>query len=303
MKQIKRAIGESMRISDEVMTHAGRFHADDVFSAALLKIVKPEVKVKRVMHVPEDFDGIAFDIGGGRYDHHQKGAEVRESGYAYAAFGLLWRDLGPKLVGREMAEKFDKRFVEPLDINDTTGAYHPLARVIGNMNPIWDEEADIDVCFERAVALAKVILEDEFRVIAGIQRANHIVEEALEKNSNHGVLILDRGLPWKEPVVAHKDIDYVVYPSERGGYNGQVVERREADGEEATGLYFPEQWAGESAENLRKMTGVEDFNFCHAGRFLISASTLESALKLCEMSKKIAKEEENASDTEIETKR
>ena len=68
-----------MRISDEVMTHAGRFHADDVFSAALLKIVKPEVKVKRVMHVPEDFDGIAFDIGGGRYDHHQKGAEVRES--------------------------------------------------------------------------------------------------------------------------------------------------------------------------------------------------------------------------------
>ena len=108
MTQIKRAIGESMRISDEVMTHAGRFHADDVFSAALLKIVKPEVKVKRVMHVPEDFDGIAFNIGGGRYDHHQKGAEVRESGYAYAAFGLLWRDLGPKLVGREMAEKFDK---------------------------------------------------------------------------------------------------------------------------------------------------------------------------------------------------
>ena len=55
-----------------VFTHSGKFHADDVFSSALLLYLNPEIRIIRGNKVPEDFDGIVFDIGRGRYDHHQK---------------------------------------------------------------------------------------------------------------------------------------------------------------------------------------------------------------------------------------
>ena len=68
-------------------THSGKFHADDVFSAALLLYLNPEITITRGNRVPDDFEGIVFDIGRGRYDHHQKDSRVRENGIAYAASG------------------------------------------------------------------------------------------------------------------------------------------------------------------------------------------------------------------------
>ena len=44
-------------------THGGKFHADDVFSAALLLHFNPQLTIQRGNRVPEDFDGIVFDIG------------------------------------------------------------------------------------------------------------------------------------------------------------------------------------------------------------------------------------------------
>ena len=87
-------------------THNGKFHADDVFSAALLLYLNPEIRIFRGNQVPEDFTGVVFDIGRGRYDHHQKDSRIRENGIPYAAFGLLWEGLGADILGEELAEKF-----------------------------------------------------------------------------------------------------------------------------------------------------------------------------------------------------
>ena len=56
----------------KAFTHSGKFHADDVFSSALLLYLNPEITITRGSKVPEDYDGIVFDIGRGEYDHHQK---------------------------------------------------------------------------------------------------------------------------------------------------------------------------------------------------------------------------------------
>ena len=74
----------------KAFTHGGKFHADDVFSSALLLYFNPEIQITRGNQVPEDYEGIVYDIGRGEYDHHQKDSRVRENGIAYAAFGLLW---------------------------------------------------------------------------------------------------------------------------------------------------------------------------------------------------------------------
>ena len=91
----------------KAFTHSGKFHADDVFSSALLLYLNPEISIIRGNQVPEDFDGIVFDIGRGKYDHHQKDSRVRKNQVPYAAFGLLWEELGKEILGDEIAEKFD----------------------------------------------------------------------------------------------------------------------------------------------------------------------------------------------------
>ena len=58
-------------------THGGKFHADDVFSSALLLYLNPQITITRGNRVPEEYDGIVFDIGRGRYDHHQRDSRVK----------------------------------------------------------------------------------------------------------------------------------------------------------------------------------------------------------------------------------
>ena len=45
-----------MKIPAKGFTHGGKFHADDVFSTALLQIVRPDIQVTRGFVVPDDFD-------------------------------------------------------------------------------------------------------------------------------------------------------------------------------------------------------------------------------------------------------
>ena len=78
-----------MKIPANGFTHAGKFHADDVFATALLQILRPDIKITRGFTVPDDFDGIVYDIGFGMFDHHQEPREYRANGVPYAAFGLL----------------------------------------------------------------------------------------------------------------------------------------------------------------------------------------------------------------------
>ena len=80
-------------LPDQAFTHGAKFHSDDVFATAFLRLIKPEIQVTRGFEVPADFDGIVYDIGRGRFDHHQEDKEYRENGCPYAAFGLLWRCL------------------------------------------------------------------------------------------------------------------------------------------------------------------------------------------------------------------
>ena len=113
-------------------THGGKFHADDVFSAALLRYLNPDITIERGNRVPEDYKGIVFDIGRGRYDHHQRDSRIRENGVPYAAFGLLWEELGVEILGEDLTLKFDEDFVQPLALyNSSTASF---SKVVYNIH-------------------------------------------------------------------------------------------------------------------------------------------------------------------------
>ena len=202
----------------KAFTHGGKFHADDVFSSALLLYINPEIVISRGNKVPEDFDGIVFDIGRGRYDHHQKDSRVRENGVPYAAFGLLWEVLGKEILGEELAEKMDESFIQPLDINDNTGEKNELATLIGNFNPPWDAKGGSDEAFFQAVSVAGMILENKFERYRGNARADQRVEQVLEEhNPKDRILVLPEFIPCQK-ALAETEIAFVIFPSNRGGY-------------------------------------------------------------------------------------
>lgn len=257
-------------------THGGVFHADDVFATALLKILNPAIEISRGFSVPEDFSGIVYDIGGGKYDHHQKGSRMRDNGIPYAAFGLLWEAFGQELLCRKDAEKFDRSFVQPLDQSDNTGAFHVLSLIIADMIPTWQEESgQMEEAFWKAVAFARKILERRFRQIRADREAYHMVYQRIDQ-CRDGILYLERVLPWKDAVQEHgKDIFYVIYPSIRGGYNIQAVPDR--TGKSILKRPFPQKWRGADAQELQGITGICDLTFCHMSGFLCTAETLEGA--------------------------
>jgi uncharacterized UPF0160 family protein len=275
------------KVPDHGMTHGGKFHADDVFSTALLKIINPNIQIIRGFQVPENFDGIVYDIGYGKYDHHQENAEIRDNGIPYAAFGLLWREFGESLVGAEEATRFDEKFIQQLDEDDNTGCGSPLARVIGMWNPNWDSEEQPDQCFQKAEALAEAILKKEFDSIFSIQRAKSLVEAALA-NSINKIVVLPQFAPWRM-VLVPSDAEFVVYPSQRGGFSAQVIP---ADfNTKDSKCDFPQEWAGKSEAELKSISGVETLTFCHNNRFLISADTLEDTIKACKIAQELNQKE------------
>lgn len=80
---------------DKAFTHGGIFHADDVFSAALLRMMNPDIFIERGNQVPDGYDGLVFDIGGGAFDHHQEDRRVREM-----VFRLRHSDCYGKSMGK-----------------------------------------------------------------------------------------------------------------------------------------------------------------------------------------------------------
>lgn len=287
-------------VPDYAVTHGAKFHADDVFSGALLRYMNPDIKIDRLLQPPERFDGLLFDLGRGAYDHHQQDAEVRENGVPYAAFGLLWRAYGAEVLrtgcpeeslSREAA-RFDEKFVQPLDLDDNTGCGAPLADVIASFNPAWDAGQSPDACYEEAVRFALTILTKKFAQIFAVCRAEKLVRAALAEERN-GIVELPVYCPWKQ-VLQNSPAEFVVYPSQRGGYSGQAVTYGDGDPRKGENkCSFPLQWAGKSAAELRQLTGIPTLRFCHNSRFLIAADTRADALAACRLAQKLRCESQN----------
>ena len=280
----------------KAFTHSGKFHADDVFSSALLLYLNPQITITRGNRVPEEYDGIVFDIGRGQYDHHQRDSRVRENGVPYAAFGLLWEELGGEILGGTLAQRFDEEFVQPLDNNDNTGEKNELATLIGNFNPVWDEteaadgvteeerDRGLSVGFLRAVQVAGLILENKFARYRADARADEKIDQVLAMQETQGgdarILVLPEFVPCQKRL-KETDTAFVIFPSNRGGYCIQPQKKPDSMNYKCS---FPKQWLGLENEELQAATGLASAGFCHKGGFLMTVGDEADAIRACEIS-------------------
>ena len=279
------------------ITHSGVFHADDVFATAFLDLYFTNISVIRLDSVPlnVDNDVIIYDIGKGKFDHHQSNARIRDNDIKYSSFGLLFEEYGlrylKKLKLKNTKAVYNylvKDFIEAIDAIDN-GIFPEIksiykikivSDVIKMFNPSYGSNDNEDEQFIKAVSLAEAILTEELKNVIGKVNANKKVKTILNKTKGP-LLILDEYLPYEETVLtslAGKKIKFAIYPSNRGGYGIKTIPISTT--EKTSRVYFPKTWGGLTGEDLEKETGVKGSLFCHTNRFLMTASNLDIAIKL-----------------------
>lgn len=282
------------------ITHNGSMHADEVFSSAFLEMYLGDIKVFRTSNIDNlniNDNILVYDIGRGKFDHHQQDALKRDNDIIYCSFGLLWKEFGKdflKKYGIEDIEQvwkgIDKDLVEGIDADDngqfpkieSNYKVKTLPNIIKIFNPSLESGEDESTQFEKACQLAKSILEEEILYINGKIIAENKLKEYLEDISlEDKFVILDKYLPYEDTILndeKYNNILFVAYPSNRGGYAIKVVPK---SAEEKTArMYFPDHWAGLEKEELEKVSGIKGLKFCHTQKFIVSCEDLDTVYKV-----------------------
>jgi len=296
-------------IPDFLVTHSGGFHADELLSSVILTRLFPQARIVRSRAsewITPGADRIIYDVGGaydaeaGIFDHHQRGAPLREDGQPYSSFGLIWKHYGhdylavaglPEEHIEAVHASFDRSFALPIDLTDN-GALSPsgplgaltLPALLETLKPVFDDrdpEAD-DRAFHAALAVARSFVEAKIAQSAAKLRAEALVHRAILDTGEGRVLELPMGMPFR-PAIVKAGADhllFVVHPREKDWCVTGI--RRGDDGFELR-ADLPAAWAGLTNGELEAACGVSGASFCHNGRFIAAAKTREAALAMAEL--------------------
>ena len=293
----------------DAITHCGTMHADEVFATAFLELYYGEIKVARVKEVDKNLkkETLVYDIGRGKYDHHQENAEVRENGIKYSSFGLLWKDFGikylEKLKIKEKEEVFlalDQDFVMMIDAIDNgifpkiEASYKvkTVSDVIKLFNPSFGTNEKENDQFALAVSVAKTIWKREIRQVVGKIKAKHLVLKEI-KEQKGPILFLKEYMPYEQTLLESsfgEKFLLVVFPSNRGGYSVQCIPISTEIKEDR--ILFPEEWAGLDQKALQEVSKTKTIRFCHRNRFIACCDTKEDAIAIAKKAIEIAEEKE-----------
>ena len=296
-------------IPDFLVTHSGGFHADELLSSVILTRLFPQARIKRSRSpdwITPAADRIIYDVGGAYdaeariFDHHQRGAPLRDDGQPYSSFGLIWKHYGrdylaaasvPAAHVEAIHATIDNNFVLPVDLMDN-GALSPsgplagltLPSLLETLKPDFDntDPGAEDVAFHNALAIARSFVEAAIARSAAKLRAESVVRQAIEATGQGRVLELPMGMPFR-PAIVKAGADhllFVVHPRDKDWCLTTI--RRSDEGFEAR-ADLPAAWAGLTDGDLEAASGVAGASFCHNGRFVAAARTREAALAMADI--------------------
>lgn len=290
-----------------IITHSGKFHADDVFGVATLVLflegngeeveivrTREEEKIEKGDYVVDV--GNIYDPDNERFDHHQEeGAGYYENNIPYASFGLVWEKYGePLCKSKKIADIIRKKMVMHMDAVDNgvnifealeeyeTNPY-TITDVVNAFVPAWNEDGyEYDEGFLEVVEIAKKIILREIQKAQSRIDSEGMVREAFERNVIDGIAVMDCYCPFQSYSSDYPNIYFVVMGSsdESGNYMAQAIKDDNVNDPFAIRKRFPKEWGGKRDEELEEVSGVKGAVFCHKGGFIAVAKTKEGAIEL-----------------------
>ena len=278
---------------DTVVTHNGRFHADEVYAIAVLQVAATIESCNGVFDFNGEYDGVkvervsdpsscsqkAFliDIGGGRYDHHQVEEDPLhwEDGTLKASVGRIYTDVRSifeHACGARCAETILEEIVKPIDHNDTTGHPFVLASMVDAYNN--DDVSNDGRQDSRFIAVLEKATEHVWAVAcAGHERTLRMADisrTTMQVNYPCGeVIICSKRAIAEEVSEFYPNAVACVYPHERGSY---VIRSLPTTMHEPWKAPFKFRGLRDT-EELR----VWKATFCHKAGFIMGFETMNDA--------------------------
>jgi uncharacterized UPF0160 family protein len=297
-----------------IVTHGGKFHADDAWAVATLKVLYPDADLVRTRDpaiiATADF---VIDVGGiwdpaaGRFDHHQKGfSGARQSGVPYASAGLVWRDYGARCVAalaeahtgqrlsddsaQQIAYAIDNDVVQYLDLSDVGAAKNApggygLSAVVSGYNPNWLDEERLGYGeaadaywleqFKRAMLFLTDVMANSVKYRVGAALAVEQVRNAEVLEGGRLLYLKNGALPWT--TVVRKEMPKVLFVISHNLNEQRYMLHTVPVSAESFDARadLPAEWAGLRDADLAAVTGVADAGFCHNGRFIAAAKSYD----------------------------
>lgn len=277
-----------------LVTHksTSRFHADEVSSTALLRILfeKLFVKTKLVQtfnpaqegYTDKTPDCIVYDIGLGMYDHHQPDGQnqhcLREDPDGvirkYSSVGLIWKEIAKELVPEEYIEDIYNNLIRYIDDNDNGFESNPLSYCIRNMNVPPNKGLDSSNAFECAALVMQLFFENIFDTVWAKKEEEDEINTLINaaKTNNIKFVISDKYLDGMIAACAKEEIPFYIYPSSRGDNCYYFRTITPVGGEMNEHLV-------DIPQEVRNWDGV---TFLHPSGFLGSAVTKARAIEIIE---------------------
>ncbi len=274
-----------------LVTHSGRFHADEVFATAMVLMIKKMTVVRSRDEEVIAKASLVLDVGGeycpelGRFDHHQNSFTLeRANGIPFATAGLIWEHFGQEIFFNKGLKNdyeaqyainwVDKKLIADIDAVDN-GVYSSdprpsVSMLVGMMNSSSDDDEIQYAAFLNAVDFCTDILNNFIK--SAISEAEVIVLlEDFAQKAEDGIMILDKNYPYKDFLYSHPEVKRVVYPKAKEGFG--VYCNGESN-------HLPERFRGLRAAELNEVSGLTDCVFCHKTGFMAVCKSFESALIL-----------------------
>lgn len=294
-----------------LVTHSGGFHADELLSSVILSRLYPDAQIVRSRApdwITPAADRIIYDVGGAYdaeaqiFDHHQRGAPLREDGQPYSSFGLIWKHYGRAYLAamglpadhvEAIHQGFDAKFVLPIDLMDN-GALSPatagpladltLPSLLETLKPVFDnkEPGADDRGFQSALSIARMIVEAAIGQRAAKLRAETMALEAIAATGEGRVVELPMGMPFR-PAIVKAGADHLLFVIHPRDKDWCITGIRKAEGSFEQRADLPAAWAGLSNSDLEAVCGVKGATFCHNGRFIAAANSRDAILAMAEI--------------------
>lgn len=220
-----------------LVTHNGKFHADDVFASVIMTRLFPTLTIVRTRDetMTGDQSNFVYDVGGGEFDHHGiDDTRQHANGVPMAAFGLIWQqfgkqyiaDLNPDLaptITQAVYEKIDSHFIVGIDALDNgVSAYQSEVFTVPDIINDFYEEDDEANSFDRALAFAKMILENRVKKTVAKEIAQQDVIAQATFASDQ-ILFVPISGPWKDYAEQFDQLVFAVLPRKDGNWMIQGV--------------------------------------------------------------------------------
>ena len=302
---------------ERLVTHSGSFHADDVFSAALLRRLCPEAPLERtrdaerLAYVVTQPQIAVFDVGDhdeperGNFDHHQRSFDRRRAnGVPYASIGLVWSRHGLDYVRQTLAQALPQ--VQVQEQEQEAIARRVEERLIWALDAADYGELVLHSALRRqpeqglhALELSSLVAllhppnrptaeAFDAHFVKAMELAQVVLEHSTLKaqayfQASRQVSDADDGGPLlvfaqHVPWYEHVQAHHRFVLSPAFSGEGWMIET--VQDEFVPRCALPLEWAGLRGQALAERCGVQDAIFCHRQRFIASAQSLEGARQM-----------------------